>query len=491
MQKIRFIWVPVLLLALVLFCGIVANGANLVFFPGNSLKSYAQSSDMTVTRGQFYTMLATGANVVVDNTIATNMTDVLPNQSYTGSVIWAISNGIATCEASNKFGVDTPITRWEVALALYRYHSNVQPTSFTVKFAQTAPDLGGLTPESLAAIGYACGSEVICRCDDGLFQPYSNPTFTGVETILENFFALPPVTSAVVTIGQTTFSSSAEPATDIPSLTMEAEKLVEPEVETTTPTLDASQGWTGNWEEDFPLTVPENVTFNSVIDLNQRILLENVPGFVSLYGDSVDDVDNHLTNYGSYGLTDCINVNTILYNKTSDVEAGLALNGRQQYYGYSLQIIGIDQQDYWHQGAEETGKDPWQCTWWAWGRAAQYMDLRYNLDLLALCNGKELMGNGMDYYNNLSPFFLSDWKASANSIVSWSGASYGHVAYVEAVDDYGIWVSMADSGRTWRGITYIVKTDDPNNPYPLGWYANEAFLGFNHLDYDANGYPYG
>lgn len=63
------------------------------------------------------------------------------------------------------------------------------------------------------------------------------------------------------------------------------------------------------------------------------------------------------------------------------------------------------------------------------------------------------------------------------------------MAYVEAVEEGGIWVSMADSGHTWRGITYIPRSDDPKNPYPLNWYPQESLNGFNHLDYTADGTP--
>ena len=63
------------------------------------------------------------------------------------------------------------------------------------------------------------------------------------------------------------------------------------------------------------------------------------------------------------------------------------------------------------------------------------------------------------------------------------------MAYVEAVDEGGIWVSMADSGHTWRGVTYIARTDSAVNPYPLNWYPSERLNGFNHLDSAPDGSP--
>ncbi|MFI3313782.1 MAG: CHAP domain-containing protein [Eubacteriales bacterium] len=459
-------------------------GAGLIYNPAD----LAETTEPSVSRGQFYTMLAIAGGQSINGAVATNMVDVQPNQTYTGGAVWALSNGIAQCESTTEFGVHTPISRWEIAQALLRYHCNIQATGFADCFAQTAPDLGELTQEALAAVGYASGSGVMGRCENGLFQPYATVSEADVDTILYNFFHLVPVTARLEFTDEASLVVAVDGLIeDIVQAEAEAAEAAQKEAETW---FLASDGWTGNWALDFPLCSLNYVDNDSIINLNWRILTENVPGFIASKGETVDDVENHVTNYGTGGLLDCIDVTTILENKTWEIPAGIDLWGHQQYYGYSLQILGIDQQDVWHQEAEATGKDPWQCTWWTWGRAAQYMDLRYDIDLLTYCEDRELMGNAWSYYDNLSPYFLSDWEPSANSIVSWDGASFGHVAYVEAVDDNGIWVSMADSGRTWRGITYIAKVDDPENPYPLYWYANEEFMGFNHLDYDANGWQF-
>lgn len=242
-------------------------------------------------------------------------------------------------------------------------------------------------------------------------------------------------------------------------------------------------GWTGKVQLDFPLSAVDAVTEELVISLNRRMLQENAPKVIAELGESVDGIEKHLTNYGR-SIYDCYQITTILPNSKNNVPAGVALSGKQEYYGYSLQVFDILTQDSWHQMAEATGKDPWQCTWWAWGRAAQYIKLAYGQSLVDLCDGVTLLGNGGDYYHTMSPYFQgSATVPKPNSIVSWSGGQYGHVGYVEAVDDGGIWVSMADAGHAWRGITYIPKSHDPDNLYPLHWYGeSERCNGFIYLD---------
>lgn len=64
----------------------------------------------------------------------------------------------------------------------------------------------------------------------------------------------------------------------------------------------------------------------------------------------------------------------------------------------------------------------------------------------------------------------------ANSIISWKHGLYGHVAYVEAVDSTGIWISHANGGVGWYGITKI-----PLNGIPTGW-KGYALNGYIYLD---------
>lgn len=409
------------------------------------------------TRAMFYTVLARSMDADLDGLTLDGITDVDPDKWYAEAAAWAVNNGIANA-TNGVFGAEEPITRAELCRALVRCDrllgGGLLPDMAITGFL----DVGSLDEETAMAVNICHEAGIVSGRPNGLFEPLDGATRAEMAQILTAYFSLE---------GQ-----------------QELEDVV---TESDDPEWMSVTRWTGDLELDFPLCHADEVTEELVNWLNLRIISENYPARVVGYGQTIDGNPKHLTNYGLDGYTDCWNVATILYNQKNDLEANVELNGQQQYYGYSLQVDGVSRQDSWHQMAQLSGKDPWQCTWWVWGRASQYLDLAYGLDLKTLCGGKDNFGHGGSYYRGLSAYFESNMTPEPNSIVSWSGGEYGHVAYVEAVDENGIWVSAADSGHSWRGVTYIPKGDDPNNPYPLYWHSYERCNGFNHLDTLADG----
>lgn len=424
-------------------------------FNGRSAGCFAP--ELNVNRAMFYVVLSRMAGAALSNEIGTNLTDVPSGKWYTGAVVWAISNGIADCRDSSTFGVDDAVPRWEVCLAFTRYDQLADTGILDHDAAAVFLDLGQLDSEVRSAIAACHAAGIISSRSDGRFDPNASANRAQIAEMVAKFHML------------------LHPA--------------ENAAQTSSVAWNDASGWTGLLHVDFPLSFVDEITYEHILWLNERILRENAPAATAQFGKTLDGNPKHLTNYGTLGLHDCINTTTILLNSKSPTELGAALYGRQEYYGYALQVKGVSKQDRWHQAASDTGKGTWQCTWWAWGRAAQYLELAHDLDFAAVCCGKTALGNGGDYFNSLKPYFLSDQTPSDNAIVSWRCGIYGHVGYVEAADENGIWVSMADSGHTWRGITYIVKTDSSTNPYPLNWHSYERFNGFNHLDFDADGAP--
>lgn len=411
----------------------------------------------STTRAMFYTVLARSVGADLEGLVLEGVTDVTPDKWYAGAAAWAVGCGIANA-TNGVFGGEEPITRAELCRALVRCDrllgEGVLPETAEPSFL----DLGSLDEETTLAVNICHAAGVVSGRPNGLFDPQDGATRAEMAQILTGYFSLE---------GQAELEDAVTESDD--------------------PEWMSLTRWTGDLELDFPLCHADEVTEDMVNWLNLRIIAENYPDRVMGYGQTIDGNPKHLTNYGLDGYTDCWNVATILYNQKNGLDAGVELAGQQQYYGYSLQVDGVSRQDQWHAEALETGKDPWQCTWWVWGRAAQYLDLAYGLDLKTLCGGKDNFGHGGSYYRGLSAYFESDMTPAPNSIVSWSGGEFGHVAYVEAVDENGIWVSAADSGHSWRGVTYIPKGDDPNNPYRLYWYSAERCNGFNHLDTLADG----
>lgn len=403
----------------------------------------------TIDRATFYTILYRAAGSPAASAVLPQ--DVSAGSWYASAVKWAVAGGLVSGQSA--FSPNTAMTRADVCLSLLTYDRKVGGN----RLPAAAPvagfaDLGALPQEQQAAISICRTAGIVDGKTAAIFAPLQPVTRAELLSMLQKYF---------IDHGSSSLAPSHDGLTD--PLTW--------------------NGWSGNVYLDFPLSTVDTVTDDLVISLNHRILQENTPKRIAVYGRSIDGNQKHLTNYGAGGLYDCYNIETILYNSKNNLAAGTDLTGKQSYYGYALQVSDTKVQDTWHQLAESTWKDPWQCTWWAWGRAAQYLQLAHGQSLTTLCDGETNMGNGADYYRNLSKYFVSSKTTpKANSIISWSGGEYGHVGYVEAVDAGGIWVSMADAGHAWRGITYIPRSSNPDNLYPLYWYSNERCNGFNYLD---------
>jgi surface antigen len=121
--------------------------------------------------------------------------------------------------------------------------------------------------------------------------------------------------------------------------------------------------------------------------------------------------------------------------------------------------------------SDHNGLSKFQCTWWAKGRASQYLE-QYGTVY------KEYpteYGNGGDYYsvNKSNGYFKYGQTPKPNSIISWKqGGEAGHVAYVEGVGQDGIYISHAGSGSRWFGVQKISLdgTVWPGSGYSLNGY---------------------
>ena len=126
---------------------------------------------------------------------------------------------------------------------------------------------------------------------------------------------------------------------------------------------------------------------------------------------------------------------------------------------------------YW--AAPYNNLSPFQCTWWANGRASMYLEqfgTKYK-------KYPTQVGNGGEYYsiNLQNGWFQYGSQPKANSIISWrKPGGYGHVAYVEGVTTDGIYISEAGSGLSWFGVRKI----------PLSGYYSGSYIlnGYIYLD---------
>ncbi|GBF71258.1 hypothetical protein LAWASA_4015 [Lawsonibacter asaccharolyticus] len=100
---------------------------------------------------------------------------------------------------------------------------------------------------------------------------------------------------------------------------------------------------------------------------------------------------------------------------------------------------------------------PLQCTWWARGRGLQYVMTFYPGRVTVAQFKQSNRGNGGEIYYNarVAGIFGTGTTPKPNSLVSMdSSSSYGHVAYVEAVDyvNKRFYISEAGSGTWWGSL---------------------------------------
>lgn len=119
----------------------------------------------------------------------------------------------------------------------------------------------------------------------------------------------------------------------------------------------------------------------------------------------------------------------------------------------------------------------YQCTWWANGRASEYLGRQF-----------EVGGNGGEIYDNAAGKYGRGSTPKPNSLAVYKKeGDYGHVAYVEAVDynqrgqissTGNYYISHAGSGRSWYGI----------QGFPIGTspWSNYNLVGFVYLDQPLN-----
>ena len=154
------------------------------------------------------------------------------------------------------------------------------------------------------------------------------------------------------------------------------------------------------------------------------------------------------------------------YNKDSCTKV------KGTYLGYSGRTGSTGYNDATVSYIANNGLGIYQCTWWANGRASEYLSKNGT----KYTSYPSARGNGGEIYD-VNQWFNSGSMPKPNSLVSYTSSSseYGHVAYVEAVDTKNkcYYISHAGSGNSWFGIQKVTIGKGP-----WGWNV----VGFVYLD---------
>lgn len=145
------------------------------------------SPDQTMTRGMFITVLGRmhGADTSLYDGRKTGYDDIKGDEYYASYVGWAAQNGILKTFEDRSFYADTPISRKDMAIMLYRYVQN-----FATREAKEVAeeivfnDISSLGGETVDAISTIQKYGIINGKGEGRFDPFGYSTRAEVATVM-------------------------------------------------------------------------------------------------------------------------------------------------------------------------------------------------------------------------------------------------------------------------------------------------------------------
>jgi len=146
-----------------------------------------------MTRAMFVQVLANldGTNLQAFVGTTPSFTDVSPDAWYFAAVEWAASLGIVEGMGDGTFGADTPITREQLAVMLFRFIQIMGievPMGAAVSVVFT--DLGAISSWAAEAVAAIQAMGIISGRPDGSFDPQATATRSEVAAIFARFLEL-------------------------------------------------------------------------------------------------------------------------------------------------------------------------------------------------------------------------------------------------------------------------------------------------------------
>ncbi len=148
-----------------------------------------------VTRAEFVTMLAkaAGADTTQYNS-SWSFGDINAGDWYSGSIGWAVTNGIASGYGYKIFGPNDVITREQMALMLYHFQQNILNKAVTEKVTpDTFPDAENISEWAQEAIGIMVQEGIIngAQVDDAVYlMPQDNASRAQASVMLNKMLNL-------------------------------------------------------------------------------------------------------------------------------------------------------------------------------------------------------------------------------------------------------------------------------------------------------------
>ena len=147
--------------------------------------SYASfSPNAPLTRAMLAQVLYNRENTPAVGTTGV-FSDVPAGQWYTDAVNWAAGQGIVNGVGNGRFAPNTPITREQLAVMLFRYAGSPEAPETALNFS----DASQTSSYALPAVRWAVSEGIVNGNADGTLNPTGNATRAETAQMLMNFFA--------------------------------------------------------------------------------------------------------------------------------------------------------------------------------------------------------------------------------------------------------------------------------------------------------------
>ena len=155
-------------------------------FQGTAPGVFSPQSSMT--RAMFAQVLANleGANT---GAYTANFNDVSSGAWYFGTVGWAADSGIITGVGNGNFAPNTPVTREQMAVMLYRY-AEIKGITLPSITSGSFTDQGNISYWAVDAVSAVQAAGIVTGRPDGRFDPQATATRAEVATIFARFLEI-------------------------------------------------------------------------------------------------------------------------------------------------------------------------------------------------------------------------------------------------------------------------------------------------------------
>ncbi len=167
------------------------------YFNGYSISEFAP--DMEMSRAMFVTVLGRlyqtyGGKLTPYTADLSQFRDVDPEKYYSEALGWALDEGLVEGYGGDRFGVDDPITREQMAKILQAFLQLLQKEDIAPRLEKSGnyvfTDNYVISDWAKNSVGFCVANQILEGSNDGAFHPQDSATRAQVATIIQRIDAL-------------------------------------------------------------------------------------------------------------------------------------------------------------------------------------------------------------------------------------------------------------------------------------------------------------